>query len=103
MRFTDSHPPGRAHDARKPAAALPGLSIAQLECAPFRVVRLRSHAGGFGMLPELPASDTYLVAIKLRPLDEYDLFLSERHNSRAPIAAGGLCMVHPEAEARLNL
>jgi AraC-like DNA-binding protein len=80
-----------------------GLTVSTLECDPFRIVRLRSDACGFGMLPELPSGDAYLVAVKLRSLDNYNLFLSERHISRTPVAAGGMCLVHRNSEARLDL
>jgi len=79
-----------------------GLLVSTLESAPFRLVRLRSEEGGVSIEEKPPAGDTYVVAVKLRPLDGHDLFLSGRHVSRTPIAAGGLCMIHPEAEIRLD-
>jgi AraC-like DNA-binding protein len=85
------------------AASQPGLLVSTLESAPFRVVRLRSETGGISIVAPPPAGDTYVVAIKLRALDEHDLFLSGRHINRKPVAAGGLCMFQPETEVRLDL
>jgi len=79
-----------------------GLLISTLESAPFRVVRLRSDGGGLSIVAKPPASDTYVVAIKLRVLEGHDLFLSGRHISRTPIAAGGLCVMAPAEEIRLE-
>jgi AraC-like DNA-binding protein len=81
----------------------PGLLVSTLESAPFRVVRLRSEGGGASIVAKPPAGDTYVVAVKLRALDEHDLFLSGRHVSRTPVAAGGLCMIEPETEIHLEL
>lgn len=80
----------------------PGLRVSTLESAPFRVVRLRSETGGVSIVAKPPAGDTYVVAVKLRPLDGHDLFLSGRHVSRTSIAAGGLCVFDPESEIRLD-
>jgi AraC-like DNA-binding protein len=93
----------RVHHATPPPAVVGQLELSTLESDHVRIVRARCPSPDYGMLPNLPRDDGYVMAIKLRPLHNYDLFLQGRHAYRAPIEQGGMCLMHLELEVELDL
>lgn len=79
------------------------LDLSSLETEHIQIIRARFAGPNFGMLPKLPSDDGYVMAVKLRPLYAYDLFLQERHTYRAPIPAGATCLLRLDDNVQLDL
>ncbi len=79
------------------------LRLSSLETEHIQVIRARFARPNFGMLPKLPSDDGYVMAVKLLPLQAYDLFLQDRHTFRTPIAAGAICLLRLDDNVQLDL
>src|SRR5471032_39382 len=83
--------------------ARPELTLARLETPQFQAMRLSYEARNFGPLPELPRDNAYILAVKMRPLTSFNLFLSGKHANNQAISAGGMCLVHRDLDTHLDL
>jgi len=80
-----------------------GLLMSALQAEKLNVVRIRTDESRFGFLPDIAPEDAYIVAVKLRRLDAFNLFFSGIRAACTPIAEGSMCLLNREQEIRLDL